>query len=153
MLFRSNCTFANYYLFNAIGGPIVSLNSIYLGDTSGVDDMDATFDNCILYGNTSELNIGDFAGTNIYFRNCLLKSKGDDDSNFINCKWGSDPKFYTVRNDYIFDYRIKNESDAIGAGDNAYCPSLARYDRYGNDRFLNGNVDLGAYVWIEEVKE
>ena len=89
----------------------------------------------------------------MYLRNCLLRSKGNDDDNFINCVWGGDPKFYTVRKDYIFDYRLKNESDAIGKGDMMLCPDAARFDMLGNDRFASGSLDLGAYVWIEQKEE
>ena len=52
-----------------------------------------------------------------------------------------------MRDDYLFDYRLGNESDAIGKGNPDLCPSEARYDRYGNDRLAKGAVDLGAYVW------
>ena len=62
-------------------------------------------------------------------------------------------KFYTVREDYIFDYRLRNESDAIARGNRSYCPDKARYDRYGNDRFARTGLDLGAYVWIESHDE
>lgn len=144
-----NCTFANYYLFSAIMGPLVNMSYLKPEDLKEAPLMDATFDNCIIYGNAADINIGDLTGTNVYFRNVLLKSKGSDDSNFINCVWGGDPKFYTDRNNYIFDYRLKNESDAIGVGNRDYCPESSRYDRYGNDRFLNGALDLGAYVWIK----
>ena len=51
------------------------------------------------------------------------------------------------RDDHFFDYRLGNESDAIGKGNPSLCPAEARYDRYGNDRLARGAVDLGAYVW------
>lgn len=150
-----NCTFANYYLFAAISGPIMNLSYLFDKDKADAPLMDATFDNCIIYGNAGDITPGDLKGANVYLRNVLLKSKGTDDNNFINCKWGADPKFYTVREDYIFDYRLKNDSEAIGAGNSSYCPQSARYDRYGQDRFANSDIDLGAYVWVkaEEDKE
>ena len=55
--------------------------------------------------------------------------------------------------DYIFDDRLKNESDAIGKGDMMRCPDAARFDMLGNDRFASGSLDLGAYVWIEQKEE
>ena len=64
--------------------------------------------------------------------------------------WQGDPKFYTEREKYIFDYRLHDESDAIGRGNPALCPASARYDRYGQDRLASGGVDLGAYTWIPE---
>ena len=115
--------------------------------------MDAEFNNCVVYGNASDISEGDLKGSAVYLRNCLLRSKGNDDDNFINCVWGGDPKFYTVRKDYIFDYRLKNESDATGKGDMTLCPDAARFDMLGNDRFASGSLDLGAYVWIEQKEE
>ena len=130
------CTLANYYLFKAPTDPIIF---VYLH-----------FDNCVIYGNTSEINMGDLTGTDVMLRYCLLKSAGDDDANFISCVWQGDPKFYTEREKYIFDYRLHDESDAIGRGNPALCPASARYDRYGQDRLASGGVDLGAYTWIPE---
>ena len=141
-----NCTFANYYLFSAIEGPIINLETKYDDDTPAL--FDGHFDNCIFYGNTNELNINELDGTNVIMRNCLFKSNGEDDSCFINCMWDADPKFYTEREKYIFDYRLRDGSDAIARGDRSYCPDAARYDRYGVDRFASEGHDIGAYVWV-----
>lgn len=150
----NNCTFANYYLFSAITSPLLTLNYVLPKDKSYDNPlMDAEFNNCVVYGNASDISEGDLKGSAVYLRNCLLRSKGNDDDNFINCVWGGDPKFYTVRKDYIFDYRLKNESDAIGKGDMMLCPDAARFDMLGNDRFASGSLDLGAYVWIEQKEE
>lgn len=148
-----NCTFANYYLFSAITGSIVNLDYLLPDHFEKSPLMDANFDNCIIYGNASDINIGNLTGSNVYFYNTLFKSIGTNDDNFINCKWGGDPKFFTVREDYIFDYRLKNKSDAIGNGDRDLCPDKARYDRYGNDRFASNALDMGAYVWIEQQED
>ena len=118
--------------------------------TSGGAWVDAVGTECVIYGNTSEINMGDLTGTDVMLRYCLLKSAGDDDANFISCVWQGDPKFYTEREKYIFDYRLHDESDAIGRGNPALCPASARYDRYGQDRLASGGVDLGAYTWIPE---
>ena len=141
-----NCTFANYYLFAAIEGSIVNLEKQY--DDGVLTTFDAHFDNCIFYGNTGELNVNELDGMNILMRNCLFKSEGEDDACFINCTWDADPKFYTVREEYIFDYRLRNSSDAIARGDRSMCPVSARYDRYGVDRFASEGIDIGAYVWV-----
>ena len=141
-----NCTFANYYLFAAIDGPLVNLDK--LNDDGTLTIFDAHFDNCIFYGNTSELNVDALDGMNVIMRNCLFKSTGEDDACFINCVWDADPKFYTEREEYIFDYRLRNESDAIARGDRSFCPEWARYDRYGVDRFASEGHDIGAYVWV-----
>lgn len=146
-----NCTLANYYLFSVIRGSILHLSYVDYDESDGVNQlMDARFDNCIIYGNSSDLNMGDFTGMNVYFRNCLLKSKGSDDDNFLSCVWGGDPKFYTVREKYVFDYRLKNESEAVGAGNSSLCPQSARLDRYGVSRInADGGIDIGAYAWVE----
>ena len=149
-----NCTFANYYLFDAITSAIITIGYV-LPDEQIYDNplMEAVFNNCIIYGNTSDISHGDLAGSNVKLQHCLLRSKGEDDNNFIACTWGGDPKFYTVREEYVFDYRLKDESDAIGKGNTALCPENARYDRFGNDRMQASGLDLGAYVYIPEPKE
>lgn len=146
-----NCTFANHYLFAAIEGPMLNLETEYEDGT--VAPFDAYFDNCIFYGNTSELNMNELDGLNVYMRNCLLKSKGEDDACFINCVWDADPKFYTEREKYIFDYRLRDGSDAIARGDRSLCPTTARYDMYGVDRFGNEGIDIGAYTWVPSGEE
>jgi len=142
----NNCTFANYYLFAAIEGPIINLETEYEGGEKA--EFDGYFNNCIFYGNTSELNMSELDDVNLLMRNCLFKSGGEDDNCFINCVWSADPKFYTEREKYIFDYRLRDGSDAIARGDKSLCPSSARYDRYGVDRFASDGHDIGAYVWV-----
>lgn len=145
----NHCTIANYYLFTALGGPAVQFDHIdaETDDESGLPYMKAEFSNTILYGNGTELSHGDLTGTEVYFRRCLLRSAGEDDDNFINCLWDEDPLYYTVRSEYLFDYRLKPESPAIGASD----PSLDIWgldtDRYGLQ--LHDPADLGAYVFVE----
>lgn len=151
----SQCTFANYYLFKAPTEPIVNVFDVEYNNGS-IGKLKAYFDNCILYGLSSEINKNDLEGFDVYLRYCMLRSNGNDDNHFINCVWKADSvksPFLTVRDDYLFDYRLRNESDAIGKGNPALCPPEARYDRYGNDRLASGAVDLGAYVWIPQSEE
>ena len=150
-----NCTFANYYLFNIIEGPILTLNYLFGTENDGITPlMEANFDNCIFYGNTSDISAGDLTDSAVVLRNCLLKSNGEDDDNFISCVWGGNPKFYTVRNQYIFDYRLHDESDAIGKGNEDYCSVEAAVDRYGvARRHADGTIDIGAYTWVQEKAE
>ena len=143
----SQCTFANNYLFEVPTLPIVNVFDVEFSNGT-VGKIRADFNNCIIYGIAPDLNEGDLDEYNVYLRNCLLKSAGSDDAHFINCVWEGNPQFLTVRDDHFFDYRLGNESDAIGKGNAALCPSEARYDRYGNDRLATGAVDLGAYVWV-----
>lgn len=143
----TQCTFTNNYLFKVPSYPIVNVFDIQYSDST-IHKIKAFFDNCILYGLSSEINEGNLDNFDVYLRYCLLKNSGNDDAHFINCVWGGDPHFLTVRDDKIFDYRLGNESDAIGKGNPALCPDEARYDRYGNDRKANGAIDLGAYAWV-----
>lgn len=153
----NHCTFANNYLFTAIGGAAVQFSHLSADTKTGLDDSSglpyaaADFSNCILYGLGSEVSHGDLTGTDVYFRRCLLRSAGKDDDNFLMCVWDEDPLYYTVRNDYIFDYRVKPDSPAIGAADATLTLPEAATDRYGMPR--GAAPDLGAYVYTEPVEE
>ncbi|MDY6106181.1 MAG: hypothetical protein SPH89_06060 [Candidatus Limisoma sp.] len=150
----NNCTFANYYLFDAIMSPILTLWYVLPADKSYDNPlMQAEFNNCIVYGNCSDINEGDLTGSDVTLHNCLLRAEGTNDANFIDCLWGKDPCFYTVREDYYFDYRLRNESEAIGVGSAERVPQAARTDYYGNERLQERGVDIGAYVWIEQKEE
>ena len=159
----SQCTFSNNYLFGVPSLPIVQLFGVKYNN-GFYDKIRADFDNCIFHGLASELSAGiievkattdtiiennklKLDGYDVYVRYCLFKSAGSDNDHFINCVWEGDPCFLTVRDEYIFDYRLGNESDAIGKGNPALCPVEGRFDRYGKDRFAAGAIDLGAYVW------
>lgn len=146
----SHCTFANYYLFSAITEPAIRFSHID-GETDDLSDypyIEATIDNSIIYGLGKDLSHGDLTGTEVYLRNCLLKSNGSDDDNFVECVWGEDPLYYTVRNDYLFDYRLRDDSPAIGVGNPAFTPQSGATDAYGNHR--GAMPDLGAYVYEAE---
>ncbi len=146
-ILASQCTFANNYLFEVPSLPIVNVFDVEFSDGT-VGKIRADINNSIIYGIAPGLNEGDLDEFNVYLRYCLLKSPGTDDAHFINCVWEGDPQFLTVREDHFFDYRLGNESDAIGKGNATLCVPEARYDRYGNDRLATGSVDLGAYVWF-----
>ncbi len=143
----SNSTIANYYLFTAVG-PAVQFSHAFADEEcdpdaeSGLPLLEAEFHNCIIYGNGADLSHGDLTGSEISFRRCLLKSEGSDDDNFIECLWGEDPLYYTVREDYHFDYRVKAESPAIGAASADLIPACLQTDRYGIPRT---DLTLGAY--------
>lgn len=153
----NHCTFANYYLFSALGGPAIQFAHVSDDSDTGLDDLSgypftaAEFTNSIIYGNGTELSHGDLSGTDIYFRRCLLKSAGEDDDNFIECLWDSDPLYYTVREEYIFDYRLKPESPAIGAADPLLTLPEAATDIYGLHR--TDPAEIGAYVFTPPTEE
>lgn len=146
----NHCTFANNYLFAAISGPAIAF-SHFNGETDDQSEkpyLAATIDNSIIYGLGQDLSHGDFADTEIFVRNCLLKSEGNDDDNFLNCIWGEDPLYNTVRSEYFFDYRLKVDSPAIGAADATMSSPRSAYDAYGNPR--GSQPDLGAYVYVAD---
>lgn len=141
----ANCTLANYYLFSALGGPALQFYHVSPNDSSDDPDaplLSASIDNCIIYGNGTDLSHGDLADTDVYLRNCLLKSSGSDDDHFINCLWDSDPLYYTIREEYLFDYRLRPESPAVDHADPSLVPTVLTVDRYG----LPFNNILGAYA-------
>ena len=75
---------------------------------------------------------------------CLLKSAGSNDEHFIDCLWDTDPLYYTDRESYVFNYRLKPSSPAIGAGDPALMNPATATDRYGVSRDAAAPA-LGAY--------
>lgn len=146
----NHCTFANYYLFSALHGAIVQ---IYHFDAesdngSGMPYLVADFSNSILYGNGTDWSVGNLDGTAVTLRRCLLKSSGSDDANFIDCVWDSDPLYYTVREEYLFDYRLQPGSPAIGSADPQLTLPEAARDIYGCERLPSPN--LGAYQAMKE---
>ena len=157
----NHCTFANYYLFAAIAGPALQFDHLGLegdsnpnngGGPGTPEDMrtpytSASITNSIVYGLGNDISHGDLAGTQVFLQNCLLKSKGSDDNNFIACVWDADPLYYTVREDYLVDDRLKPDSPAIGKGDPALTLPEAATDAYGLPR--GQRPDLGAYVYTE----
>ena len=150
------CTIANNYLFSAVSEPNLSLYHCK-GDidapVSAAPLMRASFENCIVYGMGADINEGDLTGTQVFMRNVLLKSEGKNDDNFIDCIWGEDPMFYTVRSDYYFNYRLKPDSPAIGAGNPSYVGDETLYDMDGLSRLSDGAPALGAYVFVPQPEE
>lgn len=148
----TQCTIANNYLFSAISGPLLGLSYLFPDEKrsdEGVPLMKATFNNCIIYGLAATIEPEDLKETEVFLRNVLLKSKGADDDNFIDCLWEEDPLFYTIRNEYYFNYRLQPGSPAIGAGNPEYVGEESLYDMDGLNRLADGNPALGAYVYEE----
>ncbi|MCM1163174.1 MAG: right-handed parallel beta-helix repeat-containing protein [Muribaculaceae bacterium] len=144
----NHCTFANYYLFSALGGPALQFYH-YDSDSdnaSGMPYLKADISNSIVYGNGSDLNKADLAGTDIYVRTTVLKSSGTDDDHFINCMWDTDPLYGTVRQDYFFDYRLHSDSPVIGQADPQLTRPEATTDFYGINRLPNPTP--GAYQML-----
>lgn len=127
----NHCTFANNYLFAATDGSL-----LYIGEKSQVN---AT--NSIFYGIGSSVSMED--GAEGYFRSCLVKENGENDDDFVDILWDSDPLFVTDREEYLFDYRLQKDSPAIGAANPELTLPEAKYDFYGNLR--GASPEMGAY--------
>lgn len=100
-----HCTIANYYLFSAINAPALVV---------GTDSLSVT--NSIVYGLGTDIGLPE--GTlppTVTFSRCIFKSKGENDSNFRDCLFDTDPLWLVDRNAYIFDYRLKADSPALNA--------------------------------------
>lgn len=147
----NHCTFANYYLFAAISGPLIYFDHLPSENIPEMIPTRADISNSILYGLAgTDVYPGEFKGAEVYIRRCLLKSAGTDDENFINCLWDKDPLYFTVRKDYHFDYRLQENSPAIGAADPSLTLPAAAFDAYGRPR--GSQPDLGAYTFDASVK-
>lgn len=139
------CTVSNHYLFKAIESAAwIFVDPAKTEQYAEAAPTKALITNTITWGLGADCEPSDLTGSEVFFRRCLFKSQGEDDDNFTGCLWDSDPLFYTVREDYMFDYRLKPDSPAIGAAqpdlsDNPLSPT----DFYGVERGL----DLGAYVY------
>ena len=148
------CTLANYYLFSAVSQPLLCLYHCLPAhmeeDGNYQPLMAAQFLNCILYGLPADINEGDLTGSNVFLKNCSLKSAGEDDFNFIDCLWDCDPLFLTVREDYYFNYHVQEGSPAIGAGNPAFVTSLCALDMDGVNRLAFGSPTLGAFAFVPQ---
>lgn len=150
----NHCTLSNYYLFAAPSAPILTFAHTSASDPGQYDEdaarpyTRAEITNSIIYGMNADLSHGMLDGTEIYLRNCLLKSDGSDDDHFADCVWNTDPLFFTVRNDYLFDYRLQPESPAIGAGNPSLTLPESAVDRLGTPR-NPAAPSLGAYEYAE----
>jgi len=136
----NHCTLANYYLFTALGGPALQLTHLgegidqAEGDDAALPFLSAQFSNSIIYGNGTDISHGDLTDTAVTLRTCVLKSDGSDGDNFIGCLWNTDPAYYTVREQYLFDYRLRPNSPAAGKADPSYISPLTPADRFGTPR-------------------
>lgn len=132
----NHCTVANYYLFAAIAYPLVNLTHFNADTDAGSDlpYMKADFSNCIFYGLGDDINTGNLDDTDVYIRNTVFKSAGDNDGHFIASVWDTDPLYLTVRDEYIFDYRLSDDSPVLSAGDPTLTLPEAATDFYGVTR-------------------
>lgn len=146
------CTFSNYYLFSYPTEPLLSLHHcmpLSLDDDPSQPLMKASFRNCILYGLPDDINEGDLTGSEVFLEWCSLKSPGENDANFIECLWDTDPLFLTIREDYVFNYHVMPDSPVIGRGNASFLFPVALIDMDGVNRLSaspDGSPTLGAYA-------
>lgn len=146
----SQCTLANEYLFAIPRQAILTLehwkedpDAIFPSDQP---PMEAEFGNCVIYGMASDIDPGDLTGGNVFLRRCSLRAAGTDDVNFLDCLWDCDPLFLTVRQDYVFNYRVQPDSPVIGQGWPELVARQTLTDMTGAPRLANGAPTLGAYA-------
>ncbi len=131
----NRCTLANWYLFTYPGMAIVEI--------ADVENTVAEFANTVIYGRGDPLNEGDLTGSQIFFRRCMFAVGGEDDSNFLNCFWETDPLLEYSLTEYTFSYLPQEDSPTLEAADAALDhPLLPALDFHGRTRALT----LGAYA-------
>ncbi|TVR43069.1 MAG: hypothetical protein EA394_02045 [Bacteroidia bacterium] len=138
-------TVANYYRIDIRHTPSLLLNNYYFDENGQVQIRPFEhlfFGNTIVYGSNQEEIVFDvFEGTEtVYtFDHCLIRTRLDTSgSAYINTLVNQDPLFYNTQ---LHDFRLTEESPAIGAGN----PNIAwdiPYDLEGRNR--TERTDIGA---------
>lgn len=119
------------------------INSILWGNKKGTD---ATVAGSDFSGYTINNGTNEFHATNSILQLDQASSYNSASSNQLitntDNKFNTDPKFVSP-----LDFRLKTNSPAKNAGNNTYVhfPYEITKDLYGNDRILEGIVDMGAY--------
>ncbi len=150
-----HCTIANYYNWDIIKSSMLSFAGYDTTDTTITTAMPSIkFANCITVSRSTLMSPIDIAGHNIIFDHCLFTPHGNDDENFISCIWGAKAGFLaTGEEDYLFDFRLTEKSEAIAAGDTSYINDTTAIDLYGIPRPSDGtSPDLGASCYIVQTE-
>ncbi len=158
----THCTFANYWYsgFSNRRTPALYIaNYFAYEDDNGIvqvesrDIEEATFRNCIIYGDHSHeliVSKSDDGILNYSFDRCLTRMDEQEynfhqDPNFIAITNNKDPLFDSLR----VSYELDTLSPAIDIAFLGYS-NLFRYDKKGDDRLADDKPDLGAFERIEE---
>lgn len=120
----TRCTLSNHYLFSFPTGASLTVD----GNTS------LAVEESIIHGDGAAMSAPTPMAASITFTRCLFGAKGNDDTNFIDCIWETDPMFMLDLDKYVMDFRLSADSPARGKA------SEARADRFG----VTGTA-LGAY--------
>lgn len=146
-----NCTFANYgsssinhqastlFLTNLLNCEDASQGTIF------TNDLNATFQNTIVYGSLDEeinFSFEDTSHVNAIFDYCLLKTEQDDTLQFDSCLVNLDPQFKDRAKD---DYTILDTSPCRDAGN----PTMPFPPLDLNGNFRTPPPDIGAYEYSE----
>lgn len=158
----THCTFANYFDWTFRTNPAVFLNNYYINEddeTKIVPLEEATFNNCLIYGNNfSELgfdfqyNDSEFPDADVSYQlnHCLVKLSENfditDESKFNNVEKNKDPLFIDISE---YNYQLDTLSAAKDMGDYSLAEPFPT-DILGNNRLEDDFPDLGAYERIEK---
>ncbi len=142
-------TVANLWAYSNRTDPsIVITNNLMANGIYYVGDLiQATFGNCIVYGNKDdELGLGEdnSYGFNILFQNCMITNKETDISDttkFKNILTNLDPLFVNYGDN---DFELDTLSPVIDKG-NIAIGNLVPLDYKGDSRTSDAAPDLGAF--------
>ncbi|QGY44578.1 hypothetical protein GM418_13165 [Maribellus comscasis] len=149
-------TIANYYTGSTRTVPALFLNNYYEIDeqTFGFD-LDAEFNNCIVYGNVNNevsYSIAESSPFIVNFNTCLLNTllnTVENDMVFTNSLFNKDPLF---EDPYDYNYAIDSLSPARDIG-NSDIANLFPFDLNNNSRLADDGPDLGALEWVAQEEE
>ncbi len=137
-------TVANYWNQSTRTTPSLFFNNIFQ-DTEIPVNFYFEMNNSIMYGNQEdEFNTKFISGsdTTYTFNNCILRTKRNNDINYNECLFNTNPKFVNKESDYHLD----TLSPAIGLGNPKYSTGLLQFDL---DGVMRGNQpDAGAYQYV-----
>ncbi len=141
-------TVANLWAYSNRTDPsVVITNNLIANSIYYVGDIQATFGNCIIYGNKDdELGLGEdnSYGFNVLFQNCMITNKEADISDttrFKNIFTNLDPKFVDYSEN---DFELDTLSSVIDKGD-INIGNLVPTDYKGDSRTSDIAPDLGAF--------
>lgn len=137
-----NCTMFN----NGVSGSddvetLILSNFVQTSSGSGLNHLNnATFTNCIIFGNAEEqiaFSQDAQVDFNYNFTNCVLKTKQDTLGGFTNCLLNENPQFVDASDG---DFHLKDNSPCISAGiDNGVLEDINFDNRT--------NFDIGALAY------
>jgi hypothetical protein len=137
------------YLNNTAFGLGVFLNS-YIYATSDTNRVNSVIANTIIGGGMAVLGTvrvdGAYRKVEVSLENLLVAPGSGLEFGILDVLKtnvvSADPRFFSPTTD---DFRLRDDSPAINAGDNSVVTDATATDLDGKKRILGGRVDLGAY--------